>query len=55
VIVLSFTLAVVAILRGNGEKVEEAFAGTLVGYLARELQSVISYYYRQLGRQRSSD
>jgi len=44
VIVLSFTLAVVAILRGWG-KVEEAFAGTLVGYLAANCNQVISYYF----------
>ena len=43
-IVLSFSFVVVAILRGWG-KVEEAFAGTLIGYLAANCNQVVSYFF----------
>ena len=43
-IVLSFAIAVAAILTGHG-KVEAAFAGTLIGYLAANAQQVVSYYF----------
>lgn len=43
-VVLSFFFTVAAILRGWG-KVEEAFAGTLVGYLAANCNQVISYFF----------
>jgi len=43
-IVLSFTICVVAVLRGWG-KVEAAFAGTLIGYLAANCNQVVSYYF----------
>jgi len=43
-IVLSFSSIVVAVLRGWG-KVDAAFSGTLVGYLAANCNQVISYYF----------
>lgn len=43
-IVLSFTVCVVAVLRGWG-RVEAAFAGTLIGYLAANTNQVVSYYF----------
>lgn len=43
-IVLSFTLVVIVLIRGWG-KIEAAFAGTLVGYLAANAQVVVNYYY----------
>ena len=43
-IVLSFFFTVAAVLRGWG-KVEEAFAGTLVGYLAANCNQVVSYFF----------
>ena len=43
-IVLSFLLAVIAILRGWG-KVDAAFSGTLIGYLAANCNQVISYFF----------
>src|SRR5258708_30406132 len=44
VIVLSFTVVVILILRG-GSKVESAFAGALVGYLAANTNQVVSYFF----------
>jgi hypothetical protein len=44
VVVGSFIAAVMAILRGWG-KVEAAFAGTLIGYLAANANQVVSYYF----------
>lgn len=44
VVIGSFILAVLAILRGWG-KVEAAFAGTLIGYLAANANQVVSYYF----------
>jgi hypothetical protein len=44
VVVGAFFLTVLAILRGWG-KVEAAFAGTLVGYLAANANQVVSYYF----------
>ena len=44
VVVISFTLCVVAVLRGWG-RVEAAFAGTLIGYLAANCNQVVSYYF----------
>lgn len=44
VVVASFIVAVLAILRGWG-KVEAAFAGTLIGYLAANANQVVSYYF----------
>lgn len=44
VIVISFFIAVWAVLTGHG-KVEAAFAGTLIGYLAANCQQVVSYYF----------
>ncbi len=43
-IVISFLLVVLCVLRGWG-RVEAAFAGTLVGYLAANANQVISYYF----------
>jgi hypothetical protein len=43
-ILLSFVVSVVLVLRGFG-KVEAAFAGTLVGYLAANANQVVSYYF----------
>ncbi|SRR6266404_5369980 len=43
-VVVSFTLCVVAVLRGWG-RVEAAFAGTLIGYLAANCNQVVSYYF----------
>lgn len=40
----SFTLAVLAIIRGWG-KIEAAFAGTLIGYLAANANQVVGYYF----------
>lgn len=44
VIVGSFVATVLAILRGWG-RVEAAFAGTLVGYMAAQAQAVVNYYF----------
>lgn len=44
VIVISFLLVVLCVLRGWG-RVEAAFAGTLVGYLAANCNQVVSYYF----------
>ena len=44
VVVIAFTLCVFAILRGWG-RVEAAFAGTLIGYLAANCNQVVSYYF----------
>ncbi len=44
IIVLSFLLVVLCVLRGWG-RVEAAFAGTLVGYLAANCNQVVSYYF----------
>jgi len=43
-IVISFLIVVLAVMRGWG-KVEAAFAGTLVGYLAANCNQVVSYYF----------
>jgi len=43
-VIISFAAAVWAVLTGHG-KVEAAFAGTLIGYLAANAQQVISYYF----------
>lgn len=43
-VVISFAAVVFAILRGYG-RVEAAFAGTLVGYLAANANQVVSYYF----------
>jgi hypothetical protein len=42
--VISFSIAVFAVLRGWA-RVEAAFAGALVGYLAANCQTVFSYYF----------
>ena len=44
VVLLSFGVCVVAVLTGH-MKVEAAFAGTLVGYLAGNCTQVVSYYF----------
>jgi hypothetical protein len=44
IVVLSFLLVVLCVLRGWG-RVEAAFAGTLVGYIAGMANQVISYYF----------
>lgn len=44
VIVVSFLLAVLALLRGWG-KVDTAFAAGLVGYLAANANQVVSYFF----------
>lgn len=43
-VILSFAFCVWAILTGHG-KVEAAFAGTLIGYLAANANQVVSYYF----------
>lgn len=44
VVLLSFGVCVVSVLTGH-MKVEAAFAGTLVGYLAGNCTQVVSYYF----------
>jgi hypothetical protein len=44
VLIVSFVVAVLAVIRGWG-KVEAAFAGTLIGYLAANANQVVSYYF----------
>lgn len=44
VIILSFSAVVILILRG-GSRIESAFAGGLVGYLAANANQVVSYFF----------
>jgi 4-hydroxybenzoate polyprenyltransferase len=44
ILIGSFVVAVLAVIRGWG-KVEAAFAGTLIGYLAANANQVVSYYF----------
>lgn len=44
-VVLSFAATVAAVLMGYASKIEAAFAGTLVGYLAANANQVVSYYF----------
>jgi fructoselysine-6-P-deglycase FrlB-like protein len=43
-VLASFTVAVLAVIRGWG-KIEAAFAGTLIGYLAANANQVVGYYF----------